>query len=473
MPFASIHFIFLFLPIFILMYFVIRNRTWKNLVLVGASLVFFAWTDLIHLPILLASVLLNYCFGLLIQHLNNTEKLKASQWVRVIAVVLNLLILAFYKYLGFFGDVIASLSGMEFALKEPTLPLGISYLTFSAISYLLDVYRGAEIAEKNFLKFSAYLVMFPKLVQGPITRYKEVRSRLESPTRPLLDDVSNGIRRFIIGLAKKVLLADSLAIAASKVFGADLGKIGAGVAWFGLIAYTLMIYFDFSGYTDMALGLGQMLGFKLPENFNFPYISRSVTEFWRRWHMSLTAWFRNYVFMPLEFKRRKVKHLRQQTNILLVFLLTGLWHGAGWNFIIWGAYFGLILALEASGFEKLLKRIPRVFQHVYTIALIMLGWVFFRLSSLSDWGRFLGALFGSHGWTGLETMRSLNILFYIPVVVIAIVFCIPLFTRIRENASVRPMWVSMLLDLGSTALFILCVAYILSNGFQAFMYAQF
>lgn len=472
MPFSSVHFIFLFLPAFILLYFVSYNHNWKNFVLIAASLIFFAWTDLVHLPILIASVLLNYYSGLIIQKLNTSEKTKASRWVKNATVVLNLLILAFYKYLGFFSELITSTGITGLQLKQPTLPLGISYLIFSAISYIIDIYNGSETAEKNLLKFGAYLVMFPKLVQGPITRYVQVRSGSER-SKPLLEDLSNGVRRFIIGLAKKVLLADGLAIASSKVLGADLVKIGADVAWFGLITYTLMIYFDFSGYTDMALGLGQMLGIKLPENFNFPYISRSISEFWRRWHMSLTAWFRNYVFFPMEFKRRKVKRMRQQTNIMLVFLLTGLWHGAGWNFIIWGAYFGIILAFEASGFEKILKKIPRFFQHVYTIGLVMLGWIFFRLSSLSDWGKFLSALFGGNGWTSLVTMRSLNILFYIPLVFIAIVFSLPLFDFFAKKTYIKPKWVNALLDLGLIAIFVLSVAYILSNGFQAFMYAQF
>jgi len=472
MAFSSIHFIFLFLPVILLAYFIIPNRTWKNLVLVLGSLGFFAWADLRHFPLLLLSLLINYLAGLLIQHANDHEKPKRAKALMVIALLLNLLILVFYKYFGFLGGIIQQILPLEITIQERALPLGISYLTFSALSYILDVHRGTEQAEKNLLRFTAYLVMFPKLIQGPITRYKDVKPGLFEP-KVSLSDVSLGIRRFIIGLAKKVLIADSLAIASSKVFAANPTTIGAGVAWFGLLTYALTIFFDFSGYTDMALGLGGMLGFKLPENFNYPYISQSITDFWRRWHMSLTAWFRTYLFIPLEFKRRKAKFLRQPTNILLVFLLTGLWHGAGWNFIIWGGYFGLLLALEAAGFEKLLKKIPRVFRHLYTLFLVLLGWVFFRLTSPQSWGGFLAALFGRHGWTALETMRSLNILFYIPIAVIAIILCLPVLEWVKKVQPARPFLWNAALDLVHIAIFVLCVAYILANGFQAFMYAQF
>ena len=387
-------------------------------------------------------------------------------------IAINLLILIFYKYLGFFSEAIQSISPLKLNIKQQTLPLGISYFTFSGISYILDIYQGVEKPENNILRFGSYITLFPKLIQGPITRFKDVKDNLVTPSFDF-ETFTQGIRRFIIGLAKKVLIANSLAVAASKVFKADFAKVGAGVAWFGLIAFTLTIYFDFSGYTDMALGLGKMLGFNLPENFNFPYISRSITDFWRRWHMSLTSWFRTYVFIPLEFSRRKEKVLRQQTNLLIVFLLTGVWHGANWNFIIWGLYFGLILAIEASGFGRLLKKIPRLFQHLYTMALVMLGWVFFGLTDIKTWGPFLGSLFGSHGWTAIETMRSLNILFYTPISFIAIILCIPLFERFKELKTKRPLLQNLLSDLLYAGIFVLCVAYILSNGFQSFMYAQF
>jgi alginate O-acetyltransferase complex protein AlgI len=472
MPFASIHFVFLFLPITLFLYYVIPNRYWKNFILVYASFFFFAWSDPTHIPLLFASILINYLFGLLIDLFTGKNHSLASRITMWIAVIINILILGFYKYLGFFGDNIQALFKIELDIKTQVLPLGISYFTFSGISYILDIFRGVEKAEKNILRFTSFLVMFPKLLQGPITRFGQVKNELLNP-HFVMDDVLQGVRRFIMGLAKKVIIADSLAIAANKVFDGSLSKIGADVAWFGLIAYTLQIYFDFAGYTDMAVGLGMIFGFKLPENFNFPYISRSISEFWRRWHMSLTAWFRTYLFIPLEFARKKEKFLRQQSNILIVFLFTGLWHGASWNFVIWGGYFGLILAVEASGFGKILKKAPRFVQHFYSIALIMLGWIFFRLTDIKDWGPFFKALFGGNGWTGLENLRSYRILYYIPIVILAIVFSTSLLHTLETKLQLKSGVARIIMDVVYLAVFGLVICYMLSNGFSSFLYAQF
>ena len=472
MSFASVHFIFLFLPVVLLLYTLVPKGNWRNVVLVVSSLVFFAWVDFKNLHLVLLFILLNYLLGLAIGTFQMHDRLAASRWVMRVAVALNLLILVFYKYLGFFEAIIQRLMSVELPVEKPGMILGLSYFIFSSLSYILDVHRQAQKPEKNILKFSAYLIMFPKLIQGPISLYKDLAPQF-TPQQINLDDLTAGIRRFIVGLAKKVILADSLAVAASRVFGTDPRRLGAGVAWFGLIAYTLVIYFDFAGYTDMALGIGRMLGFRLPENFNAPYISRSISDFWRRWHISLTAWFRTYVFIPLEFKRRKSKFLRQQVNILIVFLLTGLWHGASWNFLIWGGYFGLILAFEASGFEKILKRAPRFLQHAYTLLIVMVGWVFFRITDLQSWGPFFGALFGVNGITHLETLRSLNILFYIPLLLLGILLCVPLVSQLKLLPPVKASIRHAFADLMVFGLFLLSVSYILSNGFKVFMYASF
>ena len=389
-----------------------------------------------------------------------------------IAVILNILILWFYKYLGFSVDAVQQITQVSINIKTPTLPLGISYFTFSGISYILDVYYKIEKAERSLLRFSTYLVMFPKILQGPITRFSQVKNELGS-TVFNYEDILEGVRRFIIGLAKKVIVADSLAVATKKVFGADLHTIGMDVAWFGLIAFTLQIYFDFSGYTDMAVGLGKILGFKLPENFNYPYISRSISDFWRRWHMTLTSWFRNYLFIPLEFARKKEKHFRQQSDIFIVFLLTGLWHGASWNFLIWGGYFGLILALEASGFGKKLKTLPRIFQHIYALLLILIGWVFFRLTDVRDWGPFFGALVGANDWTGTTTLRTLNVIFFIPLLVLAVFLSTPWLRQFVERFYSKSLAARIVVDILYLCLFILIVGYILSNGYAAFMYGEF
>jgi alginate O-acetyltransferase complex protein AlgI len=472
MPFASIHFLFIFFPIVLLLFYILPYRKWRNIVLVLASLFFLGWADPTHLPIIVASVLINYVYGFLIGLFQDKNETFASRIHMWIAVLINLLILCLYKYLGFIDENIQALIQIPLNIKAQILPLGISYFTFSGISYILDVYNGVEKAEKNVFRFSAYMIMFPKLLQGPITRLGQVKNELLNP-HFITEEVMQGVRRFVVGLAKKVILADSLAIVANKVFDADLFRISAGVAWYGLIAYTLQIYFDFSGYTDMAIGLGRIFGFKLPENFNYPYISLSITDFWRRWHMSLTNWFRTYLFIPLEFMRKKEKGFRQQSNILIVFLLTGLWHGASWNFVIWGGYFGLILAIEASGFGKFLKKSPRFMQHIYSLALVMLGWIFFRLTSIQNWGLFIRALFGANGWTGASTLRTLNILFYIPIVILALLFCLPLVSKMENKILIKFGFMRVFVDIVYLGLFVLAISYLLSNGFTSFLYAQF
>jgi alginate O-acetyltransferase complex protein AlgI len=472
MPFSSITFIFLFLPITLILFYILPRNGWRNFVLVAVSLVFFAWSDPTHIHILFLSIIINYSFGLFIhraqaKHLE--RKTKTFLWI---GIILNLLVLGFYKYSGFFFDILNIVLPINIDYTQKALPLGISFFTFSGLSYLLDIFNKVNAPEKNLVRFGAYLVMFPKLIQGPITRFIEIKDNLFHPKFIPLS-MMQGVRRFIGGLAKKVILADSLSVATNKIFSADFSEMGAGLAWFGLIAYTLQIYLDFSGYTDMAIGIGQMLGFKLPENFNFPYISRSISDFWRRWHITLGAWFRTYLFIPLEFSRKKVKFLRQQSNLLVVFLLTGLWHGASWNFVIWGAYYGLILAVEASGFGKILKKSVPFLQHLYALILIMVGWVFFRITAIQDWGVFFGALLGFNGWQNLVTFRSLNILFYIPFLIPAILFSLPLMHTWTEKIKTKSGKALVALDLGFLLLFLFTITFILSKGFTAFMYVEF
>jgi alginate O-acetyltransferase complex protein AlgI len=471
MPLASIHFIFIFLPLVLILY-IIPNSKYRNLVLLFASLFFFLWGDPGYLFVLLASILINYFFGRAIgvpKEGDLSKKRAAFLWA---AICINLSIFFFFKYLVFFTNNIQVLINRPLVIKALGLPLGISYFTFSAISYLVDIYNQIEPPEKNLIRFSVYLAMFPKLLQGPITRFTQIRNQVISPTYNL-EGVILGSRRFIAGLAKKVILADNLAVVANKVFRADFSLVGIGVAWYGLLAYALQFYFDFSGYSDMAIGIGMMLGFTFPENFNFPYISKSITEFWRRWHMSLTAWFRTYVFIPLEFARKNAKYLRQQTDILIVFFLTGLWHGASWNFIIWGMYFGLILAIEASGLEKKLRKTPVFFQHFYTLFLVVIGWVFFRLSDQQRWSGFFGALFGNNGWDSTTTVRTLNIWSYFPLFLLSIFFALPVLSNAQHNLVQKYPVAQLLVDFLYIVLFIVSISYLLSNGFTSFIYGNF
>ena len=472
MPFSSITFIFLFLPITLIAFYVLPRKGWRNLVLVLTSLVFFAWSDPTHIHILFISILINYLWGRFISSAQTQKAEKRAKTQMWIGILLNLGLLGFYKYTGFFLDILNSILPLSIDYTQKALPLGISFFTFSGISYILDIYNEIHPPEMNLVRFSSYLIMFPKFVQGPITRFSQIKDNLLEPKSVPLG-IMEGVRRFIGGLAKKVILADSLSMATNKIFSSEFNEIGANLAWFGLIAYTLQIYLDFSGYTDMAIGVGQMLGFKLPENFNFPYVSRSISDFWRRWHITLGAWFRTYLFIPLEFARKKAKVLRQQSNLLIVFLLTGLWHGASWNFVIWGAYYGLILAVEASGFGKKLKNAVPFFQYAYSIILIMVGWIFFRITDVSEWGSFFSALLGANGWKNLETFRSLNILFYLPFLIPAILFSLPFLHRFGERIKTKGGKALLALDVGYIALFLFTITFILSKGFTAFMYVEF
>lgn len=472
MPFSSITFIFLFLPATLILFYILPYQRWRNVILVLTSMFFFGWADPIHFHVLLLSILINYLWGRFIGKtitLNQEKKAKKQLWI---GVGLNLLLLGFYKYTGFIIETLEAFLPLNIVFSSPSLPIGISFFTFSGISYLIDIHNEVNPAEKDLIRFTSYLIMFPKLLQGPIARFIDIKNELHNPkVIPL--EIMQGIRRFIGGLAKKVILADSLAVATAHVFSADFNKMGAGVAWFGLIAYTLQIYLDFSGYTDMAVGLGQMLGFKIPENFNFPYISTSISDFWRRWHMTLGAWLRTYLFIPLEFARKRVKHFRVQSNLIIVFFLIGLWHGANWNFVLWGLFYGVILAIEASGFGKTLKKLNPLFQHSYTLVLIMTGWIFFRITDIQQWGSFFGALFGFNGWKNAISFRSLNILFYLPFLAPSILFCLPYMHQLAEKVKKKSGNLLLTMDIVYILLFLFTITFILSKGFTPFMYIEF
>lgn len=472
MAFSSIVFLFIFFPAVFLLYILFKNSWYRNSILLVASLVFFAWADLGHVHILILSVLLNYGIGRLLDNAIDSQKTNLPRALIWSGVLLNLGLLFFYKYLGFFGGVVQAITGAPVSVEKIALPLGISYFTFSGISYLVDVSQGIEKSEKNFLRFANYVIMFPKLLQGPITRFGQVKNDLITTTMSW-ENVDAGIRRLITGLAKKILLADTMATIADRVFQVSPERYGVVVGWTGIIAFSLQIYFDFSGYTDMAIGMGRIFGFHLPENFNYPYISRSISEFWRRWHMTLTAWFRMYVFIPMEFSRKKQKFLRQQTNLVIVFLLTGLWHGAGWNFVIWGLYFGVVLAIESGSWGKILKKVHPFLQHAYTILLVIIGWSFFALTDMSRWKSFYSSLLGFNGWSGSVNLRSLNILAFMPLILIALLFTTPLLGNLQKriDKSVKIAYpVSICIDL---LLFFLSISFLLTNGYTAFMYAQF
>ncbi len=384
MVFSSNLFLFAFLPSTLFLYFLFPQKNYKNALLLLASLFFYAWGEPQYLALLLVSITANYFFGLWIQNRNRNLFI-------TFAIAFNLLLLGYFKYANFLVENLNVLFSLQIENKKIHLPIGISFFTFHAISYLVDIYRGKCRAQKSFFELALYISFFPQLVAGPIVRYNFIEKYL-SKRRHNFFYAANGIRRFIIGLGKKVIIANPLGELADAIFNSPIAEINSTIAWVGIACYSLQIYFDFSGYSDMAVGLARIFGFKFPENFNYPYISRSIKEFWRRWHMSLSAWFRDYVYIPLGGNR--VSLSRQYFNLVLVFFLCGLWHGASWNFVIWGMFHGFFLVFERLKIGKnFLKFLPKILQNFYAIFIVMIGWVFFRSPDLTHALGFLKTMF--------------------------------------------------------------------------------
>lgn len=463
MLFSSATFLFFFLPLSIVLHFLAglfpkRGRiTLQNLLLIGFSLVFFAWANVDAVRILLWLILLNYGIGLISLRFRK---------ILLAGVILNILTLFYYKYpntaMGWWSDLTSTTRTWDILV-----PLGISFIVFHNISYLLDIYRGKTQVNKNPIEVALYIVFFPKLIQGPIVKYYDMEGELKN-RKTTLSDMSTGAERFIIGLAKKVLVADILAATTDDIFGRMYTGIDVPTAWLGVLLYALVIYTDFSGYSDMAIGLGKMLGFDFKKNFDYPYISTSVSEFWRRWHISLGSWFRDYTYIPLGGNRvSTLKHVR---NILVVWALTGLWHGASWNFVLWGVYYGLFLLLEKFVLASLLERLPQWLRITYTMFVVMIGWVFFSQTDFSALGTYLGTLFGigAAGFadsTALYYLKTGFILF-----VVSILACRPgLYQQFKRLLQRRPMTAVLV----NFILLALSIAYMVYNSYTPFLYAKF
>jgi alginate O-acetyltransferase complex protein AlgI len=404
MVFSSPIFLFLYAPLLLTVYFAIRPEL-RNLVLMLASLFFYVWGEGVYVVVLLVSIGLNYALGLMLERFDRGRK---AQVVLGLAVVANLALIAVFKYANFFVDnlnVALNSCGLRPIVLAPVhLPLGISFFTFQALSYVVDVYRRDVAAQRNLLDFALYKTLFPQLIAGPIVRYRDVAAEL-TERRAALDAFADGIRRFILGLAKKVLLANPLAVAADGVFGTPGSDLTPGLAWLGIICYSFQIYFDFSGYSDMAIGLGRMFGFRFPENFDYPYMSRSITEFWRRWHISLSRWFRDYLYIPLGGNRHG--GLRTYFNLVIVFFLCGLWHGASWNFILWGLLHGTFLVAERMGLGRGLEALWSPLRRFYVGLVILVTWVFFRATTLSYAMTYLLAMAGVASGTGIDAYPAM------------------------------------------------------------------
>jgi len=453
MVFSSLPFLFLFLVIVLIGNYLLPSRA-RNYFLLIANLVFYAYGEPVYLLLMLASVLVNYCAALLV------EKAASKCWKRIwliAAVAVNLAALGWFKYAGLFA------SAVGLSLPEIVLPVGISFYTFQAMSYVVDVYWGACKATGNFVDFAAYISLFPQLIAGPIVRYSDVALQLRE-RKPTMSKFSWGVRMFVIGLAKKILLANQFALLWNSV-SADPAAAGTLAAWCGLAAYTMQIYFDFGGYSDMARGLGAMLGFDFCVNFNYPYIAKSITEFWRRWHMSLSTWFRDYVYIPLGGSRKGAA--RTACNLMIVWMLTGFWHGAGWNFLLWGFYYGVLLLIEKFLLRRWLERLPGVCRWLYTMLLVAIGWVFFACTDLSAALDYLKILFSLTDGTSAAYLLS-----WLPILLVGCAACVPAAARLWKRWEQKPVmpWLEALLCLIGL---VLCTASLVSGSYNPFLYFRF
>ena len=453
MVFTELSFLFVFLPVVLAVYYLCPTKI-KNLILVLASLVFYAWGEPKYVLVMLASIVINYVNGIVLGKMLARERKITARVTIIVSVIENLGVLTLFKY-----------AGPHVGLA---LPIGISFYTFQIMSYLIDVYRRKVNSQKNFINFAAYVTMFPQLIAGPIVRYKTVDEQLIKRVHSV-DKFAEGIRRFIIGLAKKVLLANVAGGMWEYIL--DASDRSAVLAWLGALGFAFQIYFDFSGYSDMAIGLGKMFGFDYEENFNYPYIGKSITEFWRRWHISLSTWFKEYVYIPLGGNQKGI--LRQIINIFIVWTLTGIWHGASFNFMVWGMYFGVFLILEKLVLRKLLDRLPAVCGHIYMLLLVLMGWVLFAIDDWSALRDYLGSMFGSNGFAGKET--AYIALKYLGLLMICVVASTPLFKNLADKilpkipSVIRVIVVNLVLVL----LLLVSVSLVVGDSYNPFLYFRF
>lgn len=401
MVFSSLLFLFRFLPIVLAAYYLLPKRC-RNLVLFVSSLFFYAWGEPVYVVLILFSSLTDYLAGRAVAYFKNQGYKNRAKAAVFCSVAINLSLLGFFKYADFFVESLNFLAGINLEKMGLALPIGISFYTFQTMSYTIDVYRGDAKVQKDFIAFGAYVSLFPQLIAGPIIRFKTVAEQLEG-RKETVELFCNGIVRFVTGLGKKVLIANQLGMLWGEIAAMDAGSLTTASAWLGVLAFTFEIYFDFSGYSDMAIGLGSMFGFSFPENFNYPYESKSITEFWRRWHISLGTWFREYVYIPLGGNRKGIG--RQMINIFIVWLLTGLWHGAYWNFVLWGVYYGVLLVMEKL-MMRLPVKLPAIIGHIYTMATVMFGWSLFSWQDMADSNAFMETMFLQAG-SGMADTHTL------------------------------------------------------------------
>lgn len=456
MVFSSLLFLFIFLPIFLICYFVFKKRSLRNIVLLLFSLAFYAYGEPIYILLMIFSILVNY-------YLTKKMDKNKSKPLFITLIVFNLGLLFLFKYCNFFFDNINNIFHLNINFLKITLPIGISFYTFQALTYVIDVYKGKVPVQNSVIMLGCYVSAFPQLIAGPIVRYSTVNDELQN-RKENFKDFASGTRKFIVGLAKKAIIANELAFVADTIFGYSLQSLGTVGIIIGAVAFTLQIYYDFSGYSDMAIGLGRMLGFHYLENFNFPYIAKSITDFWRRWHISLSSFFRDYVYIPLGGNRCSV--LKNIFNILVVWLLTGLWHGASWNFVLWGLYYGLLLIIEKFVLKKVLDKMPGILKHIYTLVFVIMGWIIFYFTDFNSLVGAFKTLFGVYGLGRISTLIGLQIFKFrtIIIFILGLIFCIP-YKLLEKDSLIK--------DVILIIIFIISIIFVVASSYNPFIYFRF
>jgi len=478
MVFSSLEFLFLYFAAALAVYFITPLKL-RNLALLALSLLFYGWGEPVYVFLMIFSITVDYICGYGVAKYKEINKDNIARRFVIASVISNILILGFFKYADFFINNLNLIPVFSYLDLQPfnlSLPIGISFYTFQTMSYTLDIYMGNAKVQKNIASFGMYVSLFPALIAGPIVRYKDIdeqiRHRKESVAM-----FSSGVRTFICGMCKKVLFANTAGAIWTYTKALPESDITVVGAWIGIIAFSLQIYFDFSGYSDMAIGVGKMFGFTFLENFNYPYISKSITEFWRRWHISLGTWFREYVYIPLGGNRKG--EFKQYRNIAIVWLLTGFWHGANWNFIIWGIYFGIILMLEKKFILNILKKLPVYISHIYSVILIILGWLIFTFEDTGKGLTHLGRMFGISVKGLIDTGTIYDLLHYLPFFILAFIGATPLpkklFYKFFESANPdkKTLVTRIATPVISAALFLICVAFLVDSSFNPFLYFRF
>ena len=464
MVFSTFTFLFAFLPVVCILYFSIQNRIYKNIILLVFSLLFYGWGEPRYVVLMLAASFVAYVGGLLIHWLDTMGKSKLKKMVLVITVTLLIGNLFVFKYLNFTVDNINNVFGSSISVAKMVLPIGISFYTFQILSYVVDLYKKEISLQRNYLYLTLYVTFFPQLIAGPIVRYQTIEHEINT-RKETLNNFIYGIRRFIIGLAKKIIIANNVDAIAKIIYSGDTEIYGTQFYWLAAIAYALQIYFDFSGYSDMAIGLGKMFGFNFLENFNYPYISTSITEFWRRWHISLSTWFRDYVYIPLGGNR--VKKSRWLLNILVVWGLTGFWHGAEWNFIAWGLYYAVLITCEKLFMHKFLEKLPKFLCWVYTMVIVLIGWVMFNLTEPTAIIQALSQMF-SFNYTDITTaiIANTDIVYAVIYIPMGLICMLP-----WKNKHIKmPNWI---LNMMCIILLLICIVFLIGTTYNPFIYFRF